>query len=198
MSPKDAPLVDCIALYPLPQALGVTLSPKIDPSNCNPVLVVNALVLDAYTTPLFVNDVKPVPPLVVGNAVPDSVIAKVPLVVIGLPDIDKNEGTEAATLVTVPEPLLLNVVQSAALNAPRLTADAVGTFNVMTGVVVPLATVELKSVPVVPSVRAATLVTVPPVPLIVMAPDPLVIVTPVPAVNVALVSVLPVELPISS
>ena len=32
----------------------------------------------------------------------------------------------------------------------------------MTGVVVPLATVELKSVPVVPSVSAATLVTVPP------------------------------------
>ena len=123
----------------------------------------------------MVNDVKPVPPLVVGNAVPDSVIANVPLVVIGLPDIDKNEGTEAATDVTEPEPLLLNVVQSAALNAPRLVADAVGTFNVMTGVVVPLATVELKSVPVVPSVKAATLVTVPPVPvaLIVMAAEPL-------------------------
>ena len=39
----------------------------------------------------------------------------------------------------------------------------------------PLATVELKSVPVVPSVKAATLVTVPPVPvaLIVMAAEPL-------------------------
>ena len=31
------------------------------------------------------------------------------------------------TLVTVPDPLLLKVVQSAALNAPRLDADAVGT-----------------------------------------------------------------------
>jgi hypothetical protein len=31
------------------------------------------------------------------------------------------------TLVTEPEPLLLNVVQSAADNAPRLAADAVGT-----------------------------------------------------------------------
>ena len=65
----------------------------------------------------------------------------------------------------MPDPLLLNVVQSAALNAPRLVADAVGTFNVMTGVVVPLATVELKSVPDVPSVKAATLVTVPPEPV---------------------------------
>ena len=57
--------------------------------------------------------------------------------------------------------LLLNVVQSAALNAPLLVADAVGTFNVITGVVVEFTTVELKSVPVVPKVRAATLVTVP-------------------------------------
>ena len=74
-----------------------------------------------------------------------------------------------------PGALLLKVVQSAALNAPRLAADAVGTFNVMTGVVVPLATVELKSVPVVPSVKAATLVTVPPVPvaLMVIAVEPL-------------------------
>jgi hypothetical protein len=42
-----------------------------------------------------------------------------------------------------------------------LVADAVGTFSVITGVVVPLATVELRSVPVVPKVNAETLVTVP-------------------------------------
>ena len=60
----------------------------------------------------------------------------------------------------MPEPLLLNVVQSAELNAPRLVAEAVGTFKVITGVVVLLATVELKSVPVVPNVSADTLVTV--------------------------------------
>ena len=36
-------------------------------------------------------------------------------------------GAVPVTLVTVPDPLLLNVVQSAALNAPRLAADAVGT-----------------------------------------------------------------------
>jgi hypothetical protein len=58
--------------------------------------------------------------------------------------------------------LLLKIVQSAALNAPRLAADAVGTFSVITGVVVGFATVELKSVPEVPKVNAATEVTVPP------------------------------------
>ena len=52
------------------------------------------------------------------------------------------------TLVTDPLPLLLKVVQSAALKAPRLVAEAVGTCKVMTGVVVPVATVELKCIPI--------------------------------------------------
>lgn len=61
--------------------------------------------------------------------------------------------------------LALKVLQSVLLSAPRFVADAVGTFSVITGVVVPFATVELRSVPVVPRVRAATDVTVPlPVP----------------------------------
>ena len=55
----------------------------------------------------------------------------------------------------------LNVLQSALDKAPLLAALAVGTCKVITGVVVPFATVELKSVPVVPIVRAATEVTVP-------------------------------------
>jgi len=42
-----------------------------------------------------------------------------------------------------------------------LVALAVGTFNVITGVVVLFATVDDKSVPVVPKVKAATDVTVP-------------------------------------
>jgi hypothetical protein len=55
----------------------------------------------------------------------------------------------------------LNVLQSALLKAPLLVALAVGIFNVITGVVVPLATLEDTSVPVVPKVKAATSVTVP-------------------------------------
>ena len=49
------------------------------------------------------NEVIPVPPLATGSAVPDKVIANVPLLVIGEPATDKNVGTVAATLVTVPE-----------------------------------------------------------------------------------------------
>ncbi len=55
----------------------------------------------------------------------------------------------------------LNVVQSAADKAPRFAADAVGIFKVITGVVVPVATVDPMSVPEVPSVKADTFVTVP-------------------------------------
>ena len=55
----------------------------------------------------------------------------------------------------------LNVVQSALDKAPLFVALAVGTFKVITGVVVPVATVLDKSVPVVPNVKADTLVTEP-------------------------------------
>ena len=55
----------------------------------------------------------------------------------------------------------LNVLQSVELKAPLLVAEAVGTFNVITGVVVPVATVLVISVPVVPIVNAETDVTVP-------------------------------------
>lgn len=81
---------------------------------------------------------------------------------------------------------MLKVVQSAELNAPRLAADAVGTFNVITGVVVPLATVDDKSVPDVPRVRAATLVTVPlPVPAPRFARAAAAVVAPVPPLATA-------------
>lgn len=78
---------------------------------------------------------------------------------------EDTTGAVPVTLVTVPEPLLLKVVQSAELNTPRLVADAVGTFSVITGVVVLLATDDERSVPDVPKVSAATEVTVPPPPL---------------------------------
>lgn len=42
----------------------------------------------------------PVPPDVVGRAAPERVNAKVPEVVIGDPEIDRKEGTVAATEVT--------------------------------------------------------------------------------------------------
>ena len=57
----------------------------------------------------------------------------------------------------------MNAVQSALDKTPLFKADAVGTLSVITGVVVGLATVELKSVPVELIVNADTLVTVPPV-----------------------------------
>jgi hypothetical protein len=67
------------------------------------------------------------------------------------------------TDVTVPvlEVLLLNVVQSELDKAPLFEAEAVGTFKVTTAEVLPLATLLDKSVPEVPSVNAATEVTVP-------------------------------------
>ena len=56
--------------------------------------------------------------------------------------------------------LPLNVLQLAELKAPLLVADAVGTFKVIAGVVVLLATLADKSVPVAPKLNE-TLVTVP-------------------------------------
>jgi hypothetical protein len=83
------------------------------------------------------------------------------MLIAGVAPPDDTTGAVPVTLVTVPDPLLLKVVQSAALNTPRLVADAVGRLSVITGVVVELATVDETSVPVVPKVNADTLVTVP-------------------------------------
>ena len=58
-----------------------------------PVMLLNAVMLA---------DVAPVPPLATGSAVPESVTASVPLVVIGEPATDKNDGTVIATDETVP------------------------------------------------------------------------------------------------
>ena len=98
----------------------------------------------------------PVPPLVVAN-VPANVIA---------PDVAVAGVNPVVPPLMVVTPvvelnLLLNVVQSVDVNAPLLVAEAFGTFKVMTGVVVLFATVDVKFVPVVPIVKAATSVTVP-------------------------------------
>ena len=63
--------------------------------------------------PVPVLVVTPVPPFNTGKAVPDKPIANVPELVIGEPEMLKNAGTVADTLVTDPEPLPLKVVQSA-------------------------------------------------------------------------------------
>ena len=104
----------------------------------------------------------PVPPLV-ATSVPASVIAPDVAVAGVNPVVEPlNVVTPVAAVRYDPAGcLLLNVVQSVELNAPLLVADAVGTFRVIIGVVVPVATEELRSVPVVPKVIAATLVTVP-------------------------------------
>jgi hypothetical protein len=82
----------------------------------------------------------------------DVVATGIEIVLVVLTKGEENVNTDS---------LLLNVLQSVDDNAPLLVADAVGTFNVITGVVVLLATVELRSTPVVPNVNAATDVTVP-------------------------------------
>lgn len=56
------------------------------------------------TEPVPVAVVEPVPPFKTGKAVPDKPMARVPLPVIGDPEILRNAGTVAATLVTVPDP----------------------------------------------------------------------------------------------
>jgi hypothetical protein len=54
--------------------------------------------------------VDPVPPFKTGNAEPDNPIANVPELVIGDPEIERNEGTVKATDVTVPDPAELQVI----------------------------------------------------------------------------------------
>ena len=97
--------------------------------------VTNVGDVDSTVSPLPVDVVTPVPPLRTGNAVPLKVTANVPLVVIGLPDTDKNVGTVAATLVTLPFPLLLNVDQSVPERYPLTPPVAAGIL--MAGVVPP-------------------------------------------------------------
>jgi hypothetical protein len=61
----------------------------------SPVLVTGDKALKAALAVVW-----PVPPLAMGSAVPEYEIARVPLLVIGEPDTDRNAGTVAATEVT--------------------------------------------------------------------------------------------------
>jgi len=67
------------------------------------------------TEPEPVLVVTPVPPFNTGNAVPESVNARVPELVIGDPETDKKEGTVKATEVTVP---VFNVVHVIGVVSP--------------------------------------------------------------------------------
>ena len=119
--------------------------------------------------------VAPVPPFATGNV---DTIDKLPAppVVVTIPLLVRLERVaifcEVFTVIVLLELVkpvekvkadcfALKVEKSAALKAPLLLADAVGIFNVMVGLVVPFATDEAMSVPVVPNVNAFTLVTVP-------------------------------------
>ena len=72
------------------------------------------------------------------------VTARVPDVVIGDPDTVSQLGVVRATLVTDPEPLLLNVVQSADAKHPACDPEA--TLQVMLGVDPPELTIGAEAV----------------------------------------------------
>ena len=88
--PSETVLINC----PVTETLVPEATPRTG--------VTNVGLSDNTTLPVPVEVVVPVPPLATWSAVPESVIASVPEVVIGLPEILKNAGTDAATLVTVP------------------------------------------------------------------------------------------------
>lgn len=66
--------------------------------------------VEVRTCPLTPRVVRPVPPFANGNAVPERVIANVPVDVIGEPEIERNDGTVAATEVTVPVVGVVHVI----------------------------------------------------------------------------------------
>jgi hypothetical protein len=124
-----------------------------------------------------------------------SVLFKAPVVLVSaslIPIVTPPEdalpviGEVELTLVIVPvlDVLLLNVDQSVEDKAPLLVAEAVGTFKVITAAPEPPVTEEDKLVPVVPSVKAATEVTVPVVELV---PAPIALLK-LAALNVSIVS----------
>ena len=89
-----------------PAAVPVMFVPtKADGVPSAGVTNVGELLRTTLVVPVLV--VTPVPPFRTGNAVPDSPIASVPVVVMGEPEMLKNVGTVAATDVTVPVPVIV-------------------------------------------------------------------------------------------
>ena len=85
---NDGTEADTVVTVPVPGAAGVCQTSEVPFE-----------VRTWFTVPMVV---RPVPPDVIGSAVPDKDIASVPADVIGEFAIDKNEGTVAPTDVTVP------------------------------------------------------------------------------------------------
>jgi hypothetical protein len=109
MTPLVAPVRVCVLLFITP------VTDRLVPVAAPMTGVTKVGVLLKTTLPLPVLVVVPVPPFTTGSAVPDNVTANVPEDVIGLPDTVKNDGTESATLVTVP---VVTVVQVIAVAPP--------------------------------------------------------------------------------
>jgi hypothetical protein len=141
-----------------------------------------------------VDDVTPVPPLATGRVPDTPVVSGRPVALVSV----ANDGTPMLGVVSTGEvdrTLLPEPVDAVTPVPPLATARVPPSVSVPEPVMGPPVRVR----PVEPP-EPLTLVTVPPEPVaeIVMDPVLFVTVTPVPAVSVALVSVLPVVLPISS
>ena len=65
--------VEALPSVVLPSTVKAPVVASVDPSNVSALPVAKALVDDAYTTPLAVNEVRLVPPLAVGR-VPDTCV----------------------------------------------------------------------------------------------------------------------------
>ena len=102
------PLVEPVSVYVFELTTPVTdrLVPVAAPMDG--VTKVGLVLKTTFPDPVLV--VVPVPPFATGKAVPDNVTVKVPELVIGLPDTLKNDGTDKATLVTLPTPTVDHVI----------------------------------------------------------------------------------------
>jgi hypothetical protein len=103
--------------------------------------------VDKTVLPEPVLVVVPVPPLTTGNAVPESVTANVPDVVMGLPATDKNVGTDIATELTVPLPLAYANEFQAVDPLPILSFDVSVSVPTSPAASVGLAAVHCAAVP---------------------------------------------------
>jgi hypothetical protein len=118
---------------------------KLVPSNVNADPVAKALVLDAYTTPFAVNDVRLVPPLATGNVPVTPVVRGNPVQFVNVPDVGvPNTGvTKVGDVLSTTEPEPVDVVTP----VPPLVTPSVPVTPVVSGKPVQLVSVPLAGVP---------------------------------------------------